>query len=180
MAPDFTFPYAGFLEDHHQTTFIDLAQREWADALVWGATTAELAQRSDYRIMDVREMKFDDGIFDVIFCISVLEHIVCPTQDPDHPEIGRLFSSSAAVPALKEMRRCLKPGGKLVLTVDIYGGEKWKPYFDRWDVFRDIELAGFRMEIRQPFDREKAFQDAETFISRFHGPYITLGFSLEK
>jgi 2-polyprenyl-3-methyl-5-hydroxy-6-metoxy-1,4-benzoquinol methylase len=48
------------------------------------------------------EMSYPDNFFDIVFCISVLEHV-----------------SRAEVKAgLKEMRRVLKPGGLLVITLD--------------------------------------------------------------
>lgn len=180
VAPDFTFPYTAFLKKDHQVTFIDLEARKWSDSLVWGAKTAELAKRSDYRIMDVRNMDFADSSFDRIFCISVLEHIVCPTQNPDHPNLAQLFSPTEARPALKEMRRCLKKGGRLLLTIDIYGGDKWRDLFEKWDIFADLDRAGFRIDNFPDFNRKKAFTDTRTFISQFHGPYITLGFCLVK
>lgn len=180
VAPDFTFPYAAFLESDHDVTFIELEKQQWSDTVTWGAEVSELASRSDYRIMDVRDMSFADETFDVIFCISVLEHIVCPTQDPDHPQLNAVFSATAAQAALKEMRRCLKHAGKLLITVDIYGGPKWKPYFDQWDIFADLRKTGFKVDHLTGFDREKTFSDPATFISDFHGPYITLGFCLNK
>lgn len=180
VAPDLTFPCASFLEENHTVTFIDLAKRQWSNTINWGAKVSELALKSDYRIMDVRNLTFADETFDVIFCVSVLEHIVCPTQDPDHPQIGAVFSATAAQAALKEMHRCLKPEGKLLLTVDIYGGPKWKPHFEQWDIFADLREADFLIDHLTGFDREQAFSDPETFISQFHGPYITLCFCLNK
>ncbi len=180
VAPDFTFPYASFLEEHHEVTFIDLEKRQWSDSVTWGAEVGELANRSDYRIMDVRDMSFADETFEIIFCISVLEHIVCPTQNPDDPNLAEIFSPTAARPALQEMHRCLKPNGKLMLTVDLYGGPKWKTYFEQWDILADIHNAGFNVDHFPAFDRTLAFADPGTFISNFHGPYITLGFNLRK
>ncbi len=180
VAPDFTFPYASFIESRHDVTFIDLEKKRWSDTVTWGAEVSALATRSDYRIMDVCNMSFNDETFDKIFCISVLEHIVCPTQEPDHPRLSRIFSFDAAKPALKEMYRCLKQGGQLILTVDIYGGEKWKSYFDQWDILSDIKDAGFSIDDLPKFNRDKIFNSHETFISQFHGPYITMGFCLKK
>ncbi len=51
---------------------------------------------------DVRDMPFSDGRFDRVVCVSVLEHI------PNRHEA-----------AVKEMMRVLKPGGCLLLTMDI-------------------------------------------------------------
>lgn len=180
VAPDFTFPYASFLEANHRVTFIDLEKRSWSDTVAWGAEISELATRSDYRLMDVRDMVFADETFDAIFCISVLEHIVCPTQDPDHPELARIFKPLGARAALREMRRCLKPGGKLLLTVDIYQGPKWKPFFDLWKIESDLAACGFwaPREIELDFDRLQNHPDI--FLSDFHGPYLTLGFALDK
>ena len=180
VAPDFTFPYAGFLEASHGVTFIDLEKRQWSDTVFWGVDGDALEHHKECRVMDVRELAFSDETFDIIFCISVLEHLVCPTQDPDHPDLARLFSPKGAQKAVKEMRRCLKTGGKLVLTIDIYGGRKWKSYFDTWDIVADLACAGFDVQGLNGFDREKIFNDPETFISDFHGPYITLGGCLIK
>lgn len=180
VAPDFTFPYAYFLEKKHEVTFIDLEKKAWSDSIIWGADVAQLSRQSDYRIMDVRALTFPDNTFDTIFCISVLEHIICPTQDPNHPGLRELCCPQGAQPALKEMFRCLKPGGRLVLTIDIYGGDQWKPCFDPWNIQDDIRMAGFDINDLQPLDRKALFESPDTFISQFHGPYITLGFCLEK
>ena len=180
IAPDFTFPCASFLEDSHTVTFIDLEKKKWSDTVTWGAEKSELATMSDYRIMDVRDMSFPGDTFDVIFCISVLEHIVCPTQDPDDPRLFEIFDHLGAMPTIFEMIRCLKPGGKLMITVDLYGGPKWEPLFLQWDIFSNLAQAGFFFDGQPVFDRKRVFSDPETFVSDFHGPYITVGFSLEK
>lgn len=180
VAPDFTFPYASFMENKHDVTFIDLEKRKWADDVTWGIDVNAIVTRSDYRIMDVRNMSFADETFNVIFCVSVLEHIVCPTQDPDHPKLDTLFSPTAAQGALKEIYRCLKTGGKLLLTVDIYGGKKWKVYFEQWDILSDLGLAGFKVDHLTKINCEKVLHDPKNFISQFHGPYVTIGFYLQK
>jgi SAM-dependent methyltransferase len=56
-----------------------------------------------YHREDVRSLSFDDRIFDRVITISVLEHIY-PEQDGD-------------LKALTEIRRVLKPQGKVLLTV---------------------------------------------------------------
>jgi len=58
-------------------------------------------------IADMREMPYEDDTFDVIYCISVLEH----TKDYDK--------------IIQEFKRILKPGGTLIITFDIsLDGEK--------------------------------------------------------
>jgi 2-polyprenyl-3-methyl-5-hydroxy-6-metoxy-1,4-benzoquinol methylase len=54
-----------------------------------------------YHLEDISKIKAKDETFDAVFCISVIEH--CDNAD----EI------------IKEMRRVLKPGGRLILTFDI-------------------------------------------------------------
>lgn len=179
VAPDLTFPYPRFLERlGHVVTFIDIERRRWSDTVAWGMSPERT--EDSFHVMDVRQMTFPDSCFDCIFCISVLEHIVCPTQDPEHPHLKKLFDPLAARPAIFEMKRCLKPGGRLLITVDIYGGPKWSDLFSKWDIFSDLEFAGFPMASTTGFDREKIFRDPNSYISEFYGPYVTLGFKLEK
>ena len=56
-----------------------------------------------YHLEDVRSLSFDDNIFDKVITISVLEHIY-PEQDGDSQ-------------ALTEIKRVLKPEGKVFLTI---------------------------------------------------------------
>ena len=179
VAPDFTFPFSHFLKlAGHTVTFIDIEERQWSGTTTWGINPDNLKENN--HLMDVRQMDFPDDHFDCIFCISVLEHIVCPTQDPDHPELRELFDPLAARPALIEMKRCLKPGGRLLITIDIYGGPKWSSLFTNWGIISDLESSGFPIANATDFDQESIIASPDSFISEFHGPYITLGFRLVK
>ncbi|MDD5194090.1 MAG: class I SAM-dependent methyltransferase [Candidatus Omnitrophica bacterium] len=55
----------------------------------------------DFKQADIRHLPFENSYFDVIYCISVLEH----TSD---------YST-----VLKEFKRVLKPGGLFVITFDV-------------------------------------------------------------
>jgi 2-polyprenyl-3-methyl-5-hydroxy-6-metoxy-1,4-benzoquinol methylase len=55
-----------------------------------------------YSHQDLTALRFADGSFDAVSCISVLEHIPAPFDQR----------------ALNEMLRVLKPGGLLILTID--------------------------------------------------------------
>lgn len=60
---------------------------------------------------DIRATEFEDNTFDCITCISTLEHIGVGGR------YGVEDDKEGDLKAMKEMRRILKPGGKLLLTV---------------------------------------------------------------
>ncbi len=82
----------------------------------------------------------EDGTFDVIFCHHVLEHI--PRED--------------TIPMLRELHRCLKPGGSLSLRVPnaghllagvmCYGDFTHVVHFNEWSLSQVLERAGFAYE----------------------------------
>ncbi len=97
--------FMGLALDGAQVTGVDLS----ADDVDKGFRMARLLglgegsvgpARACYLAGSLTELPFADGSFDLVICNSVIEHI---------PEDGR---------ALAEMRRVLRPGGRLFLTVD--------------------------------------------------------------
>ena len=62
----------------------------------------------NFSVQDLTSLNFEDNFFDAVTCISVLEHIK-PGSDTK---------------AISELIRVLKPGGKLILTVDFGGKDK--------------------------------------------------------
>ena len=86
-----------------------------------------------YLYGDLRDTILRDAIFDTIVCISTLEHIgmnntMLYTADTRFKEAD--FFAYRAV--LREFRRLLKPGGKLLLTVPYgrYEDHGWLQQFD--------------------------------------------------
>jgi SAM-dependent methyltransferase len=84
-----------------------LAPENWA-AWQWGVS---------YVFEDMREACFRDGYFDAIACISTMEHVgldnaMLYTSDDAKKETGGGYGSFLA-----ELRRMLKPGGTLYLTM---------------------------------------------------------------
>lgn len=67
-------------------------------------TVFRLAKSLSIRQGDIRNIPYEDGRFDRVFCISVLEHLDRPNE------------------ALSELLRVLKPGGHLIFTVDVTEG----------------------------------------------------------
>lgn len=88
-----------------------------------------LNEKIKFQEADIRNMPFTSDYFDVIFCISMIEHVGFDEVNPAQGDSA--FARFAQLPgdlpsvelwtedfkAMKEMARALKPGGKLLLTV---------------------------------------------------------------
>ena len=98
---------------------------------------------------DAQHLTYPDESFDVVFCLSVLEH----AKPAKEIETG-----------IEQMKRVLKPGGKLILTVDeVSAGTRWGM------LAIGVFTAGNRFT--GYFDRE--------YPATRH-PYHVLGITLEK
>ena len=85
--------------------FDELTGVDLADADVPGMTTVQA---------DVRELPFARGSFDLVLCVSTLEHV-----GADNTGYGLEAEADARsrATALRELRRVLAPGGRLLVTV---------------------------------------------------------------
>ena len=82
---------------------------------------------------DVRTMPYQDGYFDLILCVSTLEHI---GRDNVTYGIGSADDTRGDYLALAEMRRVLNPAGRILITVP-FG----RPGDYGW--FKQYDLAAF-------------------------------------
>jgi SAM-dependent methyltransferase len=87
-----------------------------------------------YVFGDFRQTNFKDGAFNIIVCISTLEHVgldntLLYTDDPGKAETNK----NGFVDAICEFRRILAPGGRCLITVPYgrYEDFKWFQVFDR-------------------------------------------------
>ena len=94
------------------------------------STENRVNKQADY-FYDGKVFPFEDASFDAIICNQVLEHVFEPS----------LF--------LREISRCLRPGGKLLLSVPFVWDEHEKPQdFARYTSFGlKYLLASFDLEI---------------------------------
>lgn len=69
---------------------------------MWKALQAKARGNASFSLQDARSLKFPDAEFDVVFSMSVIEHIEGEEGDSE---------------AIQELLRVLKPGGLLVLSV---------------------------------------------------------------
>ncbi len=110
-------PFKFFLAEHCRMTYAcDLDPRILSNEAILedirnniGVKEAETAESKGYTKdtlvlskADLTDLPYEDSLFDLIFCISVLEHM--PVKD--------------CVKAMEEFKRTLKPDGKLILTFD--------------------------------------------------------------
>jgi len=75
--------------------------------------TVDLAEPATV-IADVRELPFEDSRFDVVFCVSTLEHV---GRDNSTYEIDAPRDEHGDEAALRELRRVLAPEGRLLVSV---------------------------------------------------------------
>ncbi len=116
-----------------------------------------------YVFGDLRDMPFRDDSFDHIACISTLEHIgldntLLYTQDAAKKE----NSPDSHLLALAEMRRVVRPGGSLFLTVPFGRRDvrSWIQIFDAFAVERILERFSARpvCELYFRYHAEKGWQ----------------------
>lgn len=97
------------------------------------------ARRPRYHAFAADRLEFPDAHFDHVFCLSVIEHV---PRD--------LWPS-----CMREMARVLKPGGRLVMTMDMETGEA-----DARLYMRLVEACPLRLlgdpHYAAPLDREEA------------------------
>lgn len=105
-------------------------------------TTEKLGvQNVSHHLGDACDLPFEDDSFDRVFCISVLEHVL-----PPH------------VPVVEELIRVLKPGGRLLLSLDVnegdHAGEPGNFFVGDQELTAVLTRLGIdRISYRQPFYR---------------------------
>ena len=102
-------------------------------------------------VADLRRLPFPDRSFDIVFCVSTLEHV-----GRDNTRYGANEEDDPAGPAaaLHELRRVTKRGGRILLTVPCGErrdtGSEWflaQPA-DAWrSLFRDADLYVYDEEV---------------------------------
>jgi ubiquinone/menaquinone biosynthesis C-methylase UbiE len=92
----YSLPMAEWLGERGRLDVFDI-QQEMLDHTLRGASEAGVAERITAMRGDARELPYEDGTFDAAFLVTVLGEI--PDQDA----------------ALRELRRVLRPGGRLVV-----------------------------------------------------------------
>jgi len=102
-----------------------------------------------YVLGDLRALPFADGSFEQITCISTLEHVGLDNAIYTAGRSHREAQPDDFRAALRELRRVLRPGGNLLLTVPYgrYENLGWMQQFDA-DLVAET-ITTFRGEVRE-------------------------------
>jgi SAM-dependent methyltransferase len=85
-----------------------------------------------YVYSDLRDNPFNNGYFDIIVCISTLEHVGMDNTMYAETQEFRKTEPASFIRAVKEFNRILKPGGLLYITVP-YGERANYGFFQQFD-----------------------------------------------
>lgn len=127
---------------------------------------------------DLTHLPFESAQFEAVFCLSVLEHL----------------AREQMAPALSELQRVLRPGGRLLLTTDFYEDHRaslsysgpGRRFAVNWNIFdrallEEVILAHPGFAVTGPPDLEVDWPAVKEQMLRFHGyPYTAVGLALLK
>jgi SAM-dependent methyltransferase len=125
-----------------QAGFDELVGVDLAEADVPGLTAVRA---------DVRELPFDAGAFDLVLCVSTLEHVGADNTGYGLPAED---DGASRLTALRELRRVLTPHGRLLLTVPCGepGDYGWFHQDDVRGWTRLFARAGFFVEEQEAYE----------------------------
>jgi SAM-dependent methyltransferase len=138
----YAFAEAPYLAALLRAGFHDLTGVDLAEAEVPGMTTVRA---------DVRELPFDSDTFDLALCVSTLEHV---GADNTGYGLQAEEDSASRLTALRELRRVLAPGGRLLITVPCGepGDYGWFRQDDVRGWTRLFTHAGFFVEEQEVYE----------------------------
>lgn len=108
-----------------------------------------------YMFEDIRSLPMKDGLYDVIVCISTLEHIGMDNAQIAKASKYQENSPDDFVVAVKELSRVLTSGGTLLMTIPFGRYQRYR-YFQQFDmarVRRAIDAFGAARSVKEQYYR---------------------------
>jgi len=164
------------------------------EGVEWHGIDRNLAKRfgvtNQYRVESMEKMSFDDNTFDRVACISVIEHCRETPAEDEFRSPQTDDDRALQLRMMREMVRVLKPGGRLVLTTDVWIARDNCPAEALIDVANLLSVEGVRaLEPRcdEPlpgedgFDPHRLIQNGDIDIV-CHGDLLqtSVGITLQK
>jgi SAM-dependent methyltransferase len=111
-----------------------------------------------YLFEDLRDIRIRDAYYDTVACLSTLEHVGFDNTPYSSDETHREHRPEDFVFAMRELRRVLKSGGSLLLTVPfgVYRDLGTFQQFDRTLLSHAVEEFGATREVSETFYRYTA------------------------
>jgi SAM-dependent methyltransferase len=111
-----------------------------------------------YLFCDLRDILIRDSYYDIVACLSTLEHVGCDNTLYSRNDSDREHRPEDLDLVMHELRRVLKPGGTLLLTVPFGAYRHFNTFqqFDQKLLSRAIEAFGKASQVTTTFYRHTA------------------------
>ena len=160
-----------------RSNYVDSVDTNEYQMKVISPTLAEtLKVKVNYYVDDAVKLSAKDNTYDYVFCLSVLEHL---EQKMENGMLINEHLNKLDRLAIKEFLRVVKPGGRVILTLD-YGNEAlckdWIQCFFEFDYVKEMieEFSANLVKPLENFDEIKLTLEREREVielwSEFH-PY---------
>ena len=107
-----------------------------------------LKLKVNYFVDNALHLSAKDNTYDYVFCISVLEHL---EEETDKGKPVNWHKNKLDRIAIREFLRVIKPGGRVILTLD-YASDDISQRSFHFDYVKDL-VEEFRANLLQPFDK---------------------------
>jgi SAM-dependent methyltransferase len=139
------FPlYLAQRSDHVDS--VDTAEKQMR--MLCPALAEILKLKVNYFVDDAANLSAKDNTYDYVFCISVLEHL---EEEVEHGTPINRHAKKLDRKAIREFLRVIRPGGRVVLTLD-YASEDVSQRSFHFDYVKEL-IEEFRADLLEPFDK---------------------------